>query len=95
MDKKILRKYVVGDFTVRRLIRSVGFIYACLLVFTLVWSDRMIFLPQPSSYRDGDEILKIPIGNGSSISAIYLDNPESEYTIFYNHANAVDLGDVL
>ena len=36
MDEKILRKYVVGDFTVRRLVRSVAFIYACLLAFTLV-----------------------------------------------------------
>lgn len=94
MDKKILKKYLVGDFTVRRLLRSAAFIYACLLVFAWVWSDRLLFQPQPCTYGDADGIIKIEMGDGPPISAIYLASPTSVYTVLYNHGNAVDLGDI-
>jgi len=38
MDKTLMKKYLVGDLSVRRLVRSAAFIYACLLLFALVWS---------------------------------------------------------
>lgn len=94
MDKRLLKKYLVGDFTVRRLIRSLAFIYGSLLIFALVWSDQMIFQPQPCSYSDADGIVKIQMPDGPAISALYLTNSMSRYTVLYNHANAVDLGDI-
>jgi fermentation-respiration switch protein FrsA (DUF1100 family) len=94
MDKKTLKKYLVGDFTVWRLVRSAIFIYVCVLIFAAVWSDRMIFQPQPASYKDDATILKIPVANGTPISAVYLDCPEAQFTVLYNHSNAEDLGDI-
>ncbi|HAX79930.1 MAG TPA: hypothetical protein DCY88_29865 [Cyanobacteria bacterium UBA11372] len=52
----------------------------------------MIFLPQPSTYEDTQDIIKLTTANGVSISAIYLPNPKAKYTILYSHGNAEDLG---
>jgi hypothetical protein len=54
----------------------------------------MIFLPQPSSYRDTGEILKLTTRDRIQISAVYLPNPAATYTILYTHGNAEDLGDI-
>jgi len=54
----------------------------------------MIFQPQPASYKDSQEIIKLKLSDGKSISALHLVNPEAEYTVLYNHANAVDLGEI-
>ncbi len=94
MDKKNLKKYLVGDFSVKRLIRSVAFIYIFLFVFALACSDRILFQPQPSSYGDADDIIKIEMSDGQPISAIYLNNPEAEYTVLFSHGNAEDLGNL-
>ncbi len=94
MDKKTLRKYLIGEFSLRRLIRSIIFIYVCILIFAVIWSDHKIFLPQPASYNDSPEIIKLKLNDEKSISALYLVNPVAGYTVLYNHANAVDLGDI-
>ena len=54
----------------------------------------MIFLPQPASYQDPKDILKLPITPTVKISARYLPNPQSRYTLLYIHGNAEDLGDI-
>jgi hypothetical protein len=54
----------------------------------------MIFLPQPSSYQDTNEILKVTTPDRIQLSAVYLPNPASTYTILYTHGNAEDLGDI-
>ncbi len=94
MDKKVLRKLLVGEFSLRRLIRSIIFVYSCVLIFAVVWSDHKIFLPQPASYKDSPQIIKLKSGGMKPISALYLLNPEAEYTVLYNHENAADLGDI-
>lgn len=94
MDKKTLRKILVGKPSLRRLIRSTIIIYGCLLVFAFGWSDRIIFRPHPASYQDSPEIIKIDSGSGQTVSAQYLVNAEADYTVLYNHGNAVDLGDM-
>lgn len=54
----------------------------------------MIFLPQPASYQDSESILKLPVTDTEQISAIYLPNPQSAYTLLYIHGNAEDIGNV-
>lgn len=54
----------------------------------------MIFLPQPSSYEDTDEIIKLTSEDGTKLSAIHLLNPNAKYTILYAHGNASDLGTI-
>jgi fermentation-respiration switch protein FrsA (DUF1100 family) len=62
----------------------------------LVWfcSDRLMFLPRPSSYRASADIIRIGVAPDVSISALYLPNSEAVHTILYSHGNAEDLGDV-
>ncbi|MBD1837317.1 alpha/beta hydrolase [Coleofasciculus sp. FACHB-501] len=95
MDKKKLKRLLFGEFSLKRLMRSAIFIYAFLCFYAYFFSDRMIFLPQPSSYRDSSEILKLTTADGVQISAAYLPNPDATYTILYSHGNAEDLFDVL
>lgn len=94
MDKRKIRKILVGDFTIKRLILSLVFIYVCLLFFVYFFSDRIIFPAQPSSYEDGPEILKIEAEDGEKISALYLPAPNSKFTILYSHGNAEDIGHI-
>lgn len=96
MDKRKIRKILVGDFTIKRLLLSLVFIYACLVLFAYLFSDRIIFWGQgrQSSYKDGPEILKIETKDGGKISALYLSEPNSEFTILYSHGNAEDIGDI-
>lgn len=54
----------------------------------------MIFLPQPTSYQDSKDIIKVPVTSTEKISAIYLPNSQSAYTFLYIHGNAEDLGDI-
>lgn len=54
----------------------------------------MIFMPQPTSYQDTKDIIKISVTNTERISALYLPNPRSNYTLLYIHGNAEDLGDI-
>lgn len=94
MDKGKIRKILVGDFKIKRLIQAFVFIYASVLFFVYFFSDRIIFRAQESSYEDGPEILKIETEDGAEISALYLLEPNSEFTILYSHGNAEDVGDI-
>src|SRR5215471_1594899 len=67
-------------------------LYLALLIVAF-FSDRLIFLPHPSSYKDGQEILKLTTRSGKKISALYLVNPQAKFTLLVSHGNAEDLGD--
>ena len=94
MGGKKLRRLLVGRLSVKRLIKSVVFVYVCIMVFVYFGSDRMIFVPRESSYVDGPEIIKIEVGEQTYISALYLMNPSAEFTILYSHGNAEDIGEI-
>ena len=94
MDKKTLKRLLIGDFSWRRLLGSIVFIYLGLALFAFVASDRLIFQPQPADYADSPDLIKLQSGNGRHITARYLVNPDAEYTVLYSHGNAEDLGDL-
>lgn len=94
MDKRTLRRLLIGDFTVKRLVRSILFIYACVCLYVFFTADSKIFLPQPSSYQDTSEIVKLTSADHIQISAVYLPNRASRYAILFSHGNAEDLGDI-
>lgn len=87
---------MVGKFSAKRLIRAMLlipiFVYLGIFLFAYFSADKIIFQAQPSSYKDTDEIIKLNVGDGGTISAIYLNNPGSYYTILFNHGNAEDIG---
>ncbi|MDY7014645.1 MAG: alpha/beta hydrolase [Cyanobacteriota bacterium] len=94
MNKARLKQLLVGQWSWWRLARSLVFIYTCVALYVFLTADRKIFIPQPASYRDTEEILKLTVPNGNKISARYLSNPTATYTILYAHGNAEDLGDI-
>jgi fermentation-respiration switch protein FrsA (DUF1100 family) len=79
--------------------------YAALVILALL-SDRVIFLPHASSYRDSDlihvltpgadpvQIVKVSSGH-VWLTGIYLPNAKADYTLLFSHGNAEDLGDDL
>jgi alpha-beta hydrolase superfamily lysophospholipase len=75
------------------LIRISLLLYVGLLAFGYFLSDRYIFLPRPSSYRDGPEFLKLSAEDGNKITALYLLNPSAKFTLLISHGNSEDLGD--
>jgi abhydrolase domain-containing protein 17 len=88
------RKLFIGDLSWKRLIRSIVFIYTFFAMYVFFRADSMIFLPQPATYQDTKDILKIAVGSTEKISAVYLPNPQAKYTLLYSHGNAGDLGDL-
>lgn len=93
MDKQLLKKILIGDLSWKRLFKSLIIIYLFFAGYVYFRADRMIFLPQPSSYQDTEEILKLKSQGEKEISAIHLVNSTAKYTILYAHGNAEDLGD--
>ena len=65
-----------------------------IMLFAYMFADKIIFQAQPATYRYTPEVFKITTSTGNKISAVYLPNPDAEYTILYSHGNADDLGTV-
>lgn len=95
IDRQKIRRLLVGEFSWQRLARSLIFIYIAIGLWAYFFSNSLIFQPQPASYSDHSQILKLTSANGVKISAIYLANKSAKYTILYSHGNAEDLGDIL
>ncbi|MCT7948656.1 alpha/beta hydrolase [Ancylothrix sp. C2] len=94
MDKKFVKRWVVGDFSFKRLLRSVVFVYACVCVYGYFFTEKQIFQPQISTYQESRDMLKLTSANGKRISAVYLPNAKASFTVLYSHGNAEDLGDI-
>jgi len=96
MKKKPLKRLLVGDFSLKRFMRSFLIIYVLVGLWAFFFTDRLIFLPRPSSYSDNGDFIELASGGrGVKIAGVYLPNPEARYTILYSHGNAEDLGDIL
>ncbi|MDY6804185.1 MAG: alpha/beta hydrolase [Cyanobacteriota bacterium] len=95
MNKKAVKRLLVGKFSLKRFLRSFLIIYVLVGLWAFFWSDRLIFLPRPSSYSDNGDFIDLTSGAGVKITGLYLPNPQARYTILYSHGNAEDLGDIL
>lgn len=91
-NKKNIKNLLFGEFSLRRVLSSIIFIYAFLCFYAVFFSDRMIFQPPAAGYQDTSEIIKLSSANGMKISAVHFPNPQAQYTILYSHGNAEDLG---
>ncbi|MEG3849113.1 alpha/beta hydrolase [Microcoleus sp. herbarium19] len=94
-NRKNIKSWLFGDFSFKRLMRSIIFIYAFLCFYAFFFSERLIFQPPPSSQIDSSQVIKIASANGMKISAVHFPNPQAKYTILYSHGNAEDLGGIL
>lgn len=94
MDQRILKRLLIGEWSWKRLVRSLFLTYAVVCLYVFLTADSKIFLPQPSSYQDTQEIIKITTPDQIQLSAVFRANPAAIYTILYAHGNAEDLGDI-
>jgi abhydrolase domain-containing protein 17 len=90
-----MKRWLVGELSWIRLIKSIAFIYGCVAVFVFFYADHLIFQPPPASYQDSQNILKLKTVDGDTISAIYLPNSAAKYTLLYVHGNGEDIGQIL
>jgi len=90
-----LRRLLVPELSLLRVLLSLAFIYAAVLAWVWWSSDRMIFLPPAPSYPDSPDVLRLTTAGGERIAAVYLPNPEATYTLLFSHGNGEDLGYVL
>lgn len=88
-----LKQLLWGEFSWRRVVKSGLLIYLMVGGYAYFFAERMIFQPQPSSYQDQSDTLKLTTEDGVQITALYLPNPAASYTMLYSHGNAEDLGD--
>ncbi|NET43159.1 alpha/beta hydrolase [Okeania sp. SIO2B3] len=95
MDKKNIIRSLVGKFSILRLIRSTVIVYILIGLWAFFFSDRLIFLPGPSSYQENQDFVKLESSDKVQITGIYLPLPKTKYTILYSHGNAEDLGEIL
>lgn len=90
----LIKRFVIGDFSVKRMIRFLIILYVAVGVWAYFYSEGLIFVPQASSYEWNPELLTLKIPQDVKIKALYLPNPKAQYTILYSHGNAEDLGDI-
>ncbi|MCH2048385.1 MAG: alpha/beta hydrolase [Trichodesmium sp. ALOHA_ZT_67] len=95
MNKKNIIRLLIGKFSILRLIRSILIIYILIGFWAFFFSDRLIFLPRPSSYQTNQDFVKLQSRDRTQITGIYLPLPKAEYTILYSHGNGEDLGEIL
>ena len=93
MDKKKLKKLLLGRLTLKRFIRSIIFIYTCLFLFAYIYTSRLVLMGR-KTYSDTNDIIKVPSGKNIQLSCKYYKGPNSEFTILYSHGNAEDINDL-
>jgi abhydrolase domain-containing protein 17 len=94
MNKPLLQQMLFGEITPKKLLLFFPVVYTLFAFYIFFQADSMIFLPQSASYKNTKDILKLPVSSTENISAIYLPNRRSAYTLLYIHGNAEDLGDI-
>jgi len=95
MEIETLKNLLVGEFSIRRVVLSLIFVYMCIAVFVYFWSDSIIFPGAGGSYTDNTGTIKIQTRDGLAISAVYLTNSAAEFTVLYSHGNGENLGTIL
>lgn len=87
------RKIVIGEFTWKRLVRPLLFIYAGLLLIAIFFSERLIFPYRGCSYSNDLPGLKIlRTADGTRLATRFWKSPSEKFLVLFFHGNAEDLG---
>ena len=93
MDKEAWRRLLIGDFSFRRLLRSIVLVYVAFGVIIFFTADRLMFHPEISAGSEIKDGILITTSNGERISAMYRPRAGARFTILYSHGNAETLAD--
>ncbi len=94
MDRDKWRRFLIGDFSWKRLVRAVLFVYLSFCVIIYFGAGRLMFHPEISSHGEFEKEIMILTPDGELISALYRPVDSSDYTILFSHGNAEDLRDM-
>ncbi|BDS08205.1 hypothetical protein NT6N_32450 [Oceaniferula spumae] len=87
------KKWILGEWSWTRPLKSLAFIYLALLVVALGFSNKLLFQPPKSGYEIGqDDFLLIPRSNGDPVAMYYLEAKAGMPTLLWSHGNAEDIG---
>ena len=89
-----LRKILVGDFSFKRIIRSVLIIYLTFFIIGVFFARFVIFKPPESTYDISEKgVVTFQGDDSNTIAAIYYPaKSTNDFTIFFCHGNAEDIG---
>lgn len=88
------RRWLIGTWSWKRPLKSLAFIYGCLFLVAVFFTEKLLFFPPSPSYEETSEIIKLKTKSGNTIAAIDRPSTAGFPTLLYTHGNAEDLGDV-
>jgi fermentation-respiration switch protein FrsA (DUF1100 family) len=71
----------------------VGVAYVAFALYAPFLAQRLLYYPQFGSARAPEGLRKIK-GDEGELAVLYLPNPAAQFTLWYFHGNAEDLGDI-
>jgi len=88
------RKVMIGMWSWKRPFLSLASIYVLLALIAVFFTDRLLFVPPPSSYDAGHPALIWLDGqDGARLAAIWHPPQDGMPVLLYAHGNAEDIGD--
>jgi abhydrolase domain-containing protein 17 len=94
VTRKTLRRWLVGEFSVRRLVRSLLEVYIAILAFAYFFTDRIIFQPPLRLHLEDRDTYRIAVNGTDRITVLALTNSPAKFTVLYVHANAEDVSTI-
>lgn len=86
-------RLLVGKWSWWRPLQSLTFIYLCLLVVALFFSNKLIYQPPEPGYQVDDiGMHQITRANGEKVSLYYRAAAPDMPTLLWSHGNAEDIG---
>lgn len=87
------KKWIVGEWSWMRPVKSLAAIYALLCLFALVFSDMVLFQPPKARYStDTDGFGTIERPGGKQVAIYYHKAAAGMPTLLWSHGNAEDIG---
>ena len=82
MKWRQIKKYLVGEFSLKRMVLSIILIYITLSVIGYFSSEQLIFPYRQSSYDRELNYQVIETGDGKKIAYKHYESPNSTFTLF-------------
>jgi pimeloyl-ACP methyl ester carboxylesterase len=87
------KKYLIGEWSWTRPIKSFAFVYLALLVVALGFADLIIYRPPATGYSENDpQIHTTETSSGIRIGMFHLPADPGMPTLLWSHGNAEDIG---
>ncbi|MBT8036235.1 MAG: alpha/beta hydrolase [Verrucomicrobiae bacterium] len=87
------KKYLIGEWSWTRPIKSLSFIYLSLLIVALGFSDLIIYQPPTAGYSENDPQIHTAVSSsGIRIGLFHLPAKPGMPTLLWSHGNAEDIG---